>query len=177
MKRRLSSRELALLYILFVLVLISGYYILFYTPMTEEKTALETQIVQTQELILQEQVRVAQKESMEQELERIFAENDNPVSIAPYDNLQPVMFELNSILGETEEYSLNFETVDTQQQIVRRSISLRYQSPDYDAARQVLQKLHDSDFRCMLDGLNISIGEGEQAAVSVSATIVFFEYQ
>ena len=49
-------------------------------------------------------------------------------SIAPYDNLQPVMFELNAILQSTPEYSLSFGTVDTEEAIIRRQILLKLKS-------------------------------------------------
>ena len=41
----------------------------------------------------------------------------------------------------------------------------------------VLRQLHDSAYRCMLDDVSISIGEGDDGNVSVSASLVFFEYQ
>lgn len=114
---------------------------------------------------------------MERELDEIFAADPNPVSIAPYDNLQPVMFELNAILQSTPEYSLSFGTVDTEEAIIRRQILLSYTSGSYEGAKAVLQQLHDSAYRCMLDDVSISMGEGDGGNVSVNASLVFFEYQ
>ena len=114
---------------------------------------------------------------MERELEELFAAETPPLSIADYDNLKPVMFELNSILASTQDYSLSFSTVDASQAIVRRSISMSFTTGTYESAKAVLQQLHDSAFRCMLDSVNVSVGQGEQDAVSVSGNIVFFEYQ
>ena len=87
------------------------------------------------------------------------------------------MFELNSILASTADYSLSFSTVDASQAIVRRSISMSFTTGSYESAKAVLQQLHDSAFRCMLDSVNISIGQGERDTVLVSGSIVFFEYQ
>ena len=114
---------------------------------------------------------------MERELELLFSAETPPLSIADYDNLQPVMFELNSILASTQDYSLSFSTVDASQTIVRRSISLSFTTGTYESAKAVLQQLHDSAFRCMLDSVNVNVGQGERNAVSVNGTIVFFEYQ
>ena len=113
---------------------------------------------------------------MERELEELFSADTPPLSIADYDNLQPVMFELNAILASTDDYSLSFSSVDASQSIVRRSISLAFTTPSYESAKAVLQQLHDSAFRCMLDSLALSISRAD-AAVSVSGNIVFFEYQ
>lgn len=87
------------------------------------------------------------------------------------------MVELHAILDGAEDYSLSFGTVDTQEPIVRRSISLTYTTGSYATARNILQRLHDSAYRCMLDSVNISMGQDAGDAISVNSTIVFFEYQ
>ena len=177
MKRSLTAREWILLGLLGVVALVSGYVMLFYMPMTARRDAAreETELCRLQAEAAQ--VRAEDKRRMERELEEIFAANPNPVSIAPYDNLKPVMFELNAILQSTPEYSLSFGTVDTEETIIRRQIMLSYTSGSYEAAKVVLRQLHDSAYRCMLDDVSISIGEGDDGNVSVSASLVFFEYQ
>ena len=40
-----------------------------------------------------------------------------------------------------------------------------------------MQQLNDSAFRCMLSDLSISLGQTGEGLVSVSGTIVFFEYK
>ena len=162
MRRQLTTREWMLLALLGVILLVSGYMLLFYIPQTTERDRCigETEACR-----------------MERELEALFSAETPPLSIADYDNLQPVMFELNSILASTADYSLSFSTVDASQAIVRRSISMSFTTGSYESAKAVLQQLHDSAFRCMLDSVNISIGQGERDTVLVSGSIVFFEYQ
>lgn len=203
MKRRLSSREVALLIVLLVLVAASAYYLWFYVPVQERQTALEGQILDTQNAIEIDKVRVVKMEQMEEELRQIFADDPNPVSMAAYDNSQRVMFELHAILAETDDYSLNFSSVDTDGEdgIVRRNISMNFETGNYEAAKDVLQKLHDSDYRCMMDDLSINVEEHTETynlfsldylfsdhterrtptvktvtSIKVSASIVFFEY-
>ena len=194
MRRQLTVREWLLLALLGVILLVSGYISLFYMPMTSERdrciAEAENCRMQTEAL----QVRVEDKKRMERELEEIFAADSDPRSIAPYDNLKPVMHELNGTLATTREYSLNFGTVDASQPIVRRQISMNFTVDSYAAAKDVLQKLHDSDYRCMLDNVTINFGqrsgdeawidawwyrggEGDEGGVSVNGTIVYFEYQ
>lgn len=194
MRRQLTVREWLLLALLGVILLISGYLSLFYMPMTSRRdlciAEAEDCRMQTEAL----QVRVEEKQRMERELAEIFAADPDPRSIAPYDNLQPVMHELNGTLAATREYSLSFGTVDASQSIVRRQISMNFAVGSYEAAKEVLQKLHDSDYRCMLDSVTINLGqrsgdqggldawwywggEGDEGGVSVGGTIVYFEYQ
>lgn len=197
MRRQLTVREWLLLALLGVVLLISGYMTLFYIPMTSERDSCiseaETCRLETEAL----QVRLEDKRRMERELEAIFAANPDPVGIAPFDNLKPVMHELNGTLSLTRNYSLNFGTVDASQPIVRRQISISFSVGSYATAMRVLQELHDSAYRCMLDNISISFDrsswngaepdywwnwndndvDDSNGNVSVSGTIVFFEYQ
>ncbi len=176
MRRQLTAREWMLLALLGVILLISGYMLLFYIPQTAEqdRCAAETESCRMETEAAR--LRLEEKLRMERELEELFSADTPPLSIADYDNLQPVMFELNAILASTDDYSLSFSSVDASQSIVRRSISLAFTTPSYESAKAVLQQLHDSAFRCMLDSLALSISRAD-AAVSVSGNIVFFEYQ
>lgn len=177
MKRKLTAREWVLLGILAVLVVVSGYVMLFYMPVTARRDSAINETKTCQLELEAAQLRLEEKRRMERELEEIFARSEDPVSLAPYDNLQPVMMELNAILGGAKDYSLSFGTVDTEEPIVRRSISMTYTAGSYAAARDILQQLHDSAYRCMLDRVSISVGQGGDGPVSVNSTIVFFEYQ
>ena len=177
MRRQLTTREWMLLALLGVLLLVSGYMLLFYMPQTAERDRCLGEAASCRTEIEAAQLRLEEKRRMERELEALFSAGEPPRSIADYDNLQPVMFELNSILASTQDYSLSFSTVDASQAIVRRSISMSFTTGTYESAKAVLQQLHDSAFRCMLDSVNVSVGQGERDAVSVSGNIVFFEYQ
>lgn len=175
MKRSLTAREWILLGILAVLALASAYVTMFYMPATSRRDAAvsETELCRAQ--IEAAQVRVEEKRRMERELEEVFAKDPNPLSLAPYDNLQPVMMELNAILSGAADYSLSFGSVDAEESIVRRSISLTFTSGSYEGAKDILQQLHDSAYRCMLE--SVAISAGQEGEVSVNSTIVFFEYQ
>ena len=177
MRRQLTAREWMLLALLGVILVVSGYMLLFYMPMTAERDRCvgETESIRTQTEAAQ--LRLEEKRRMERELEALFSADSPPLSIADYDNLQPVMFELNAILSGTEDYSLSFSTVDASQPIVRRSISMTFATGSYDSAKAVLQQLHDSDYRCMLDSVSLSLGQGAQGPVTVSGDVVYFEYQ
>ena len=176
MRRQLTTREWLLLALLGVLLLVSGYMLLFYMPQTAQRDRCLQEAADRRVEIEAAQLRLEEKRRMEQELEALFSSGTPPLSIADYDNLQPVMFELNAILAATEDYSLSFSTVDASQPIVRRSISMSFTTGSYASAKAVLQQLHDSAFRCMLDSVTITLGQGERDAVSVSGSIVFFEY-
>lgn len=177
MRRKLTVREWVLLGVLALLVGVSGYVMLFYMPVIAQRDSAlgEAEVCQLE--LEAVQLRLEEKRRMERELEEIFSQPEEPLGLAPYDNLQPVMMELHTILNGAEDYSLSFGTVDTEEPIVRRSISLSYTAGSYAAAREILQRLHDSAYRCMLDSVSVSVGQEGDGLVSVDSTIVFFEYQ
>lgn len=186
MRRQLTDREWMLLCVLGVLLLITSYLFLFYTPMTAERDRCIAERESCEMEIEAAQVRLVEKLRMERELKELFAGDVTPLSIADYDNLKPVLFQLNTILAGTDNYSLSFNTVDTTKTIVRRGISMSFTCDSYDQAKEVIQSLHDNPYRCILNDLSISLGYSTynsfydysyHSSVSVSATIVFFEYQ
>lgn len=176
MRRQITPREWMLLGVLAVMVVVAAYVLLFYMPMKEERESCLAQAEDCRTQTEAAQTRLENKQRMERELEEIFAEDPDPLAIADFDNLQAVMFELNSILAASQNYSLNFSTVDSSETIVRRNISISFSCGSYDTAKAILQQLHDSAYRCMLDSLSLSLGSGN-GSVSVSGNIVFFEYQ
>ena len=176
MKRKLTPREGMLLGVLAVLVLVVGYIMLFYRPTTDARDAALAEAESCRQQTQAAQIRLAEKQRMERELEELFARNPDPLALADYDNLQPIMVELNSILAGANNYSLSFATVDATQSIIRREISISYTCDSYDAAKAVLQRLHDSMYRCMLNNVTVSGGR-DGGSASVSGSIVFFECQ
>lgn len=203
MRRRLTAREVTLLIILLVLLLFAAYYLLFYLPTQQELDDLQAQTVETESIIEAEQMRLARKQEMERELAEVFEKDPDPVSMAPFDNSRNVMHQLNSILSAASDYSLNFSAASPGESgdFVRRDISMNFTCLNYTAARSILQQLHDSRYRCMLDSVSVTerrtggvtIGPSwlyddipeeeadgevpeEEIEVDVTATIMFFEY-
>ena len=177
MKRQLTVREWFLLMLLLAVALVSGYTMLFYLPMTSRRDAARTETEACYAELEAYEIQWQGKKRMEKELEELFSGEKEPVGLAPYDNLQQVMFELNAVLSGTEDYSLSFGTVDTEPSIVRRNISLTFRSTGYEAAKAILAQLHDSSLRCMLETVNMKMESGKEGPVTVDASIVFFEYR
>lgn len=177
MKRKLTAREWMLLGIFGILVIGCGYIMLFYNPTTSARDAALAEVEVCKEQIQMAQIHLTEKQRMERELDELFAQNPNPLPLADYDNLQPVMVELKAILESTQNFSLNFSTVDASKSLVRREISVNFTCDSYAIAKKVLQQLHDSTFRCMLNNVSISLGQTADSKASVNGSIVFFECQ
>lgn len=175
MKRKITPREWTLLGLLAVIAIVSGYIALFYMPTTEARDNAIAEKANYEQQLAAVQDRLVEKQRMERELDEIFAANPNPLGLPDYDNLQPVMKELYAVLAGTD-YDLSFASVDASKTVVRRQISVSFGCESYNAAKQVLQRLDNSQYRCMLNDISIS-GERSSGAVSVRGTIVYFECQ
>lgn len=175
MRRHLTTRELVLLGVLAVLLLVSGYLMLFYLPMTAELDRLNADAELCSLELETVRLRVEEKHRMERELEALFARPEPPQALPAYDNLRQVMFELNTVLGPTKGYALSFGTVDSAQSPVYRSISFSFTGTDYQQVQTVLRKLRDSAYRSILDDLRLSFADGVQGEVTVNGSIVYFE--
>ncbi len=179
-KSKLSGRESLMLVFLLVLVIGVVYYMGFYTPLQEELAQISTQTVDTQMQVTTSMAKVLKMDSMQAELDEILSRPANQITeIAPYDNKEVVLNQLNGILGRTSKYSLNFTDPDVQSDgTVRRNISMTFQCESYAAAKQVIEDLTDSQWRCLVSNLAISSENGNimEDAVTVTATITFFEH-
>lgn len=174
--RPLSAREKFLLCVLLVVALVSAYLALFYGPVTTKMTEVDEQLGQTEDQLLESQIKVTRLEKMNKELEELNEGGGPLIGLARYDNLQSVIVELNGILSQTSQYSLDFGTVDTSQPIVRRNITLNFSAGSYEQAKTVLRELHDCKYRCLLSAFTIN-DQNRSGKVQVSVTMTFFEYQ
>ena len=176
MKRKLTPREWMLIIVLAVLVVGAAYVLLFRTPVIAARDNAVAEAASCREQTLALQDRLKEKQRMEKELDAIFAENSNPVALPDYDNLQPVMRELNTVLAAARNYNLSFANVDSTQSVVRREISVNFNCGSYNAAKNILQRLDDSLYRCMLNNINITLNDNRDGGqASVTASIVYFE--
>ena len=161
--------------LLAVLAVVSGYVMLFYLPTTQRMEILSEQIAQGEELAAQLETKLAEQRRMEQTLEQMEGTEDAPIRMPAYDNLQMVMAELNDILSDCLEYSVSFQGEQSEDGIFRRQVQIPFTCADYEGARAILQRLHDSPIRCMMEDLQLS--RQENGAMTVTVSVIFFEYQ
>jgi len=180
MKRssKLSGREIFMVVALVALLAGVGYYMGFYTPLQNEIASINSQASSIDTQISSAASQIARMDVMQAELDELFADPNAKVSeIAPFDNKEVVLNQLNGILQASLEYSLNFAEPNIGGDgTVRRNVTMNFRCADYASAKQIIKNLTESQWRCMVSNLSLSGGgnimEGE---VSVNATITFFE--
>lgn len=176
-KAKLSVREIVLLVLLAVLLIGLWYYMGFYTPLQQELISLDAQSASLDNQILSATSKLQSMAAMQQELDEILARPENEITeIAPYDNKEVVLNELNGILYGTD-YSLTFSDPQIQSDgTVRRVVTMTFQCDHYTMAKNIITALVHNQWRCLVGNLSISSSDNVMTdQVRVSATITFFE--
>lgn len=132
MNRSFTTREKILLLLLTIMILGVGYFKLFYQPMQEQITANQQRQIAAEDQFSVEAVRLQRMKNMQNEIEQFKQSGATVYSeIPPYDNIQNVMIQLNTILGQAKDYSISFQDVQKQDdsKLVIRPIELSFTPP------------------------------------------------
>ncbi len=188
--RSFSRREKVMLIVL-ALILVVGLYVLVVQRPVEAK--LEELALEVEDLDLKTQVaqiKLGQRNKMKKELDEIFALPKDQITVMPpYDNLETLMVQLNTIFMGLEP-KLSFPEVQFNEGIATRPIQFEVVIPSYDQARAILTRLTRTGYRSLLDGLSITPatettvdrrgqllgGQSiQQGTVALRGTIYFYE--
>ena len=179
-KSKLTARESVMLAFLVVLLIGVSYYMGFYTPLQAELASIASQQADVETQITTAAGKVGKMNEMQAELDEILkTPADQLTEIAPFDNKEVVLTQLNGILARTQEYNLDFVEPQVQDDgTVRRNVSMRFKCSSYEAAKAVIKDLTDSHWRCLVSNLSIAGTDKNMMRdhVEVSATITFFEH-
>ena len=176
MKRELTKRELAMLLVLVVLVIVLGYYKLILEPINDQITDYRAQTVAEQTELDTDLVRAAQMEKMKKVVEESKAEGVVK-TIPTYDNSAQLLQELYRVLGSAAKYSLDFSAGTEQEDyIIRRPITLEFQTGTYAQARAIIDALSDSQNLNQISDVNITTDQGENKnMVQTHLVITYYE--
>ena len=179
-KKKLTATEKVLVVFLIVMVIGASWYLFFYKNITAEISSINEQASEVDSKISVASAKLAKMNSMQAELDEIFAENENPSQIAPYDNTQNVLNQLNAILSTSKNYSLSISnpTSPDSNGIYRRTVSMSFSADSYEGAKEILMNLEQNHWRCIVSTVSFSGGTNGsllEGAVSISASITFFE--
>lgn len=170
MNRSFTTREKILLLLLTIMILGVGYFKLFYQPMQEQITANQQRQIAVEDQFSVEAVRLQRMKNMQNEIEQFKQSGATVYSeIPPYDNIQNVMIQLNTILGQAKDDS----------KLVIRPIEVSFTATDYATVHTVMDELYHCRFRCAIEQIAVSANENLSVNndISVSLSITFYEKQ
>ena len=176
LSRDFTKGEKALLLILAIALLAIGYYLLVFKPVKEgiEKANAESDNLRVELTAIQ--AKVAVLERMQNEIDDIMV--DPNISVMPsYNNKKAVNKLLSEILGNMT-YSATLSNLTRSGDQIRRNVQLQFTAPSYAAMEEVLERLSNCEYRCLIDNVNCTNYRDRYYDVdtyNVSLTATFFE--
>ena len=181
MNRKFTAREAWLLLLLSVRLLALFYYLALYRPVNLEVERCAALQVPVEEDLELQMMKATRKKKMVDELEN--APEKQQGELLPYNNIKNEITDLYEALSPAATYNLSFSEAVASGNIVRRDISISFQTENYQKMRSILEQMHSSPYRCILKDLSISVNKsrgeagGMSAAelINVNVNITFYE--
>ena len=183
----LSKREKALLLILAIVIIGIAWFVLVFQRTTNEIYDLDSQIATIDTNVATASAKVGRMKAMEKAIDDYEAAGVSPKVVPSYDNMTPLMSELNGIMSKTAAYTLSFDALDfeSSKDYVLRGVTVDYSCDSLKAAEEVVGDLANGKFPCSIDSVSISdktagartrvTSVAGAAPVSASVHITFFE--
>ena len=153
LKRPFSKFEKSFLLLLVILMLGLVYYRFVKIPVEDRIAAADTFEIEQQ---IETEYR---KKQLIQSMKDEVSTNQDTITgvVATYDNFKSEAALLNSIFVPlAEKYNYSFQTPIATDDTVRRTINISFSTANYRVCRDILQRLHDSKYRCMISDISIS---------------------
>lgn len=175
-----SRREKALILVLVVILLAVAWFVLVFQHTTNEITRLEGEITVAQTEVDTATVRVSQQEMMKAAIAEYEAAGARMVDVPEFDNVEPLMAELNGIMGAANAYTLSFDALDTETstQYVLRSVRIDFGCDAYDQAEAIIDALANGSYPCVIRSVafNDSSAGSRSRSSSVAGVVTATTY-
>lgn len=182
-----SRREKALLLVLAVILLFLAWFVFVFQRTADEINRIDNEIsvVDTQTTVASTQVK--RMNAMQEAISKYKAAGVSPTPVPAFDNMTPLMTELNAIMAGTTTYTLSFDDLDTDtsSDYVLRGVTADFGCNSVSEAELVVTALAKGAYPCSIDSVSISDSTAGRAsrvagvsglgAVSASVHVTFFE--
>ena len=184
-----SKREKVLLVILALIAIGILYYQVIYRNVQDQLDSLNSQISEAQDETVTATAKLSKMKTMQAAIDSYKAAGLKATEMPSYDNITPLMAELNTTLASSSDYTLSFDDVDTSSTTVERGVDLTFGASSYASARSILDSLLQGSYPCSLDEFTITDNSATQSTskgytvvtgtassnVSVTAHFTFYE--
>ncbi len=173
LSRDFTKKEKILLLALLLVLVALVYYQFVDVPVREalekaknEKASLETEL----DIV---NLKVAQLERMKAELDNIT--NDGTFKPMPsYNTRKNVITLLTDVLGSS--YIISNIDVSKSGDLVRRTITMQIDSPDFESVHNLLAQLTGSEYRCLIGDVKYTTQNNrENDLYRINTTVTFYE--
>lgn len=176
MSRDFTLKEKIVLILLAVVLLGTLYYFVVDQPVRRAiaETTNEREDLQIQLSALQ--IKMATLNKMKSELTTLTGDAAFG-EMGSYNNSAAELNELNQLLQDTTGYDISFDSVTRDGDLVRRTFSLTFTASDYDKAEDLITKLCEGEWRCLVSEITFNSPDSDlsKGAVNVGLKATFYE--
>lgn len=172
LSRSFTRSEKLLLIVLCIILLGLVYYKFVDQPVRESITNSESECAALQQELDTLEQRAAQLRGVQKNMDALEGMG-NLSWMGSYNNNKAEVDYLNDILSGTLNYTINFSNVTRKGDQIRRNFTLKYDTEDYDDAREITERLCNGENRCIVGDVQCTINKDGIVTISESAT--FFE--
>ena len=192
LSRDFTLREKILLIVFCLILLALAYYRFVYVPCSDAIANARADRDMYQTELLSAMTKEAQLRRMKTELDSL-GELQETSRMDSYNNSKAELSLLNSVLEAADKYSVSFASVTRDGDQIRRNFSLQFTTGSFDAAKQIIACLSESEYRCLIGDMQytktlLRAEEGETFTggqwidgvyyfnvITVATTATFFE--
>jgi len=176
---KFSRREKALVLVLVIIAVLLAWYILVFQSTTDQLTRLESEIATVEDETAIASAKVSQMGYMKQVIEEKKAAGVTPTPMPYYDNMQPLMTRLDTVMSVADSYQLSFGDLDVNSsKYIMRPVNISFTCDSYATAESIVRSLARGPYPCVVDSVMISDGSNRSSGNSAcggSVHVIFLE--
>lgn len=161
-----SKKEKFMLILLMILLIGLIYYRFIYLNVNNKIQAANGQADALQTEIDAANARLSKIRSME-------SKDTLMQRMGSYNNIKTETAYLNTALADIPDYSVTFDEVTRDGNLIRRNFQLQYTASSYASAVEIIKYLTEGECRCMISDISCKIGTGGETTMNVYGT--FYE--
>ena len=172
MSRDFTRTEKVLIVVLILILLVLAYYQFVDKDVRQSIVNAESEAEMLQVELDAAEKRLVELRSTQAALDKLEAEGK--LSWMPsYNGSKAEVAFLNEILADTLQYSITFSGVTRNGAQIRRDFTLQYQTVDYAAAQEIMDRLCAGKNRCLVGDVKSRIAP--EGTVTINASATFYE--
>ena len=172
-----SGKVKVLAVALILVILGMVYYYFVDTSFQQQKASYDTTPIEEQMTV--ELVKAQTIKKMQEEIAKGGSGLNGVVAV--YDNQSTEIQAINDMFGENAtNIMIEWKIPELTGQIVRRDAAIKFTTDSYVNARQIIDQLASSDYRLVINDVNINAGNRDASfetseEINVSVSVTFFE--
>ena len=172
MSRDFTPTEKVLLVVLAIILLGLAYYHFVDQAVRDSITTAESERQMYQTELDSAQQKLMRLQTLRSSLDALEAEGKLSW-MGSYNNSKEEVAFLNDILADAQKYSISFSDVSRSGDQIRRNFTLQYQTADYAAAQDIMKRLCQGKYRCLVGDLKCAVDV--DGVVTINASATFYE--